>query len=150
MLKTGKVVRTAESRPFFIVQKNTTQGQVRTVVEGGMLLDEMKREELVRMVSALATGRANDAVKLIFLTPEQVELIEGLDLNMVSELKRNANGTVEVKLLDRVKLLELMSEMLSSAQSESEKARDFFSALDRTARQLGLDDGGRAGDGDAV
>lgn len=83
----------------------------------------------------LAFGRANDAVKLIFLEPEQMNEIDGLDLRMVSEVKRAANGAVEVKLVSRLALLELLGE-LSGGGAES-GAESFFRAMDEAAERLG-------------
>ena len=90
---------------------------------------------LAEQVRDLAFGRANDAVKLIFLEPEQVEMIDQLDLRMVSEVKRAANGAVEVKLISRLALLELLGELVGgSAESGAES---FFRAMDAAAQRLG-------------
>ena len=78
-----------------------------------MVTDEKKqRKELVNCLRRLAKWQANDAVRLAFLEPEELGAMEELDLLGVTELRRNANGTVEVKFVDRVKVLEMLREML--------------------------------------
>ena len=98
----------------------------------------MTQEEntaLLAQLRELAFGRANDAVKLIFLEPERIDEIDGLDLRMVSEVKRAANGAVEVKLISRLALLELLGSM-AGASAES-GAESFFRAMDAAAERLG-------------
>ena len=68
------------------------------------------REALLRRMEELANGRVNDAVKLAFLgsglPPEQWERIDALELEELAEFKRSGNGTVEIKLVDRLAALE--------------------------------------------
>ena len=64
-----------------------------------------RREEVIEQIEALAASRINDAVRLAFLTEEEMGLLDRLDLSAVTELKRNSNGTVELKFLDRLKAL---------------------------------------------
>lgn len=74
----------------------------------------VERQEVLRRMLELAAGSANDAVKLAYLSGEDREAIDGLELGCLTEFRRNSNGTVEVKLTDRaavlVKLLEQMKE----------------------------------------
>lgn len=98
----------------------------------------VKGGDLVKQIVKLAFGRSNDAVKLVFLDPEQQEIIDGLDLSMVAEIKRDSKGMVEVKLIDRLALLEMLSKLLEPAQdSKSSGAESFFSAMDKAAARLG-------------
>ena len=92
--------------------------------------------DVVNRIGELAFGKPNDAVKLVFLDPEQVELIDGLDLSMVSEVKRGANGAVEVKLLNRIELLELLAQLASPQTARGGEAESFFTAMDKAAARL--------------
>lgn len=85
-----------------------------------------KRSDIARVrqeLRKLAFGRVNDCVKLA-LCPE-VD-IEKLDLSLLAEIRRGENGMVEVKLLDRTKLLEQLAQM---ADDGDEKAEEFLQAL---------------------
>lgn len=80
----------------------------------------------------LAFGSANDAVKLAFCDSEEKIDIDALDLFNVSEIKRQKGGTVEVKLFDRHRALELLSEI--EAQKDADfSAENFFEALSESA-----------------
>lgn len=81
-------------------------------------MDEM--EELARRMGELAQARVNDAVKLAFLDGERVDEIDGLDLTALTEFKRGASGNVEVKLIDRMAVLERMAGMLGSQADRTE------------------------------
>jgi hypothetical protein len=59
----------------------------------------------------LAKGRPNDAVKLAYLSEEQLGEIDGLDLSALVEFKRHGNGSVELKLVDRAAVLERLLEL---------------------------------------
>ena len=84
-----------------------------------MVTEEKKqRKELVNCLRRLARWKANDAVRLAFLEPGERCALERLDLLGVTELRRNANGTVEVKFADRVKVLEMLKELLREQQGD--------------------------------
>lgn len=100
---------------------------------------KLSNADVVNYIGKLAFGKANGAVKLVFLGPEQQELIDKLDLSMVSEVKRGSKGEVEVKLLNRIALLELLARLLEPASSGSE-AESFFSAMDKAAAKLSHED----------
>ena len=93
------------------------------------------REALLRRMEELANGRVNDAVKLAFLgsglPPEQWERIDALELGELAEFKRSGNGTVEIKLVDRLAALEKLIAL--AGDGEREKAEQFFRALEQTA-----------------
>lgn len=95
---------------------------------------------LVRKISELAFGGSNDAVKLAFLDPEQPELIDKLDLRMVSEVKKGSSGAVEVKLINRIALLELLAELVKETEAPLKEngAESFFTAMDKAAAKLGV------------
>ena len=73
------------------------------------------RDDVLRRLERLADQKANDAVKLAFLT----------------ELKRHGNGAVEIKLVDKVLALEKLCEI---AHKGGDGAEHFFRALESSAR----------------
>ena len=93
--------------------------------------------EVINRIGNLAFGKANDAVKLVFLDPECREEIDRLDLSMVSEVKRGSNGVVEVKLLNRIALLELLAGLSAPQAKSGNEAERFFTAMDKAAARLG-------------
>ncbi|MDR0889264.1 MAG: terminase small subunit [Oscillospiraceae bacterium] len=82
------------------------------------------KSDVVRRLAQLAFGRANDCVRLVL---EENPNIDSLDLSLLSELKRNDKGTVEIKLLDRVRALELL---LESGAEDTDCAAAFFAAAE--------------------
>ena len=88
----------------------------------------VKRETVLRQMLALATGAANDAVKLAYLPEDGRDGIDELSLACLTEFKRNANGTVEIKLVDRAAVLEKLLEQLGG---DDAGAAAFLQALDR-------------------
>ena len=84
---------------------------------------EIRRTDVVRRMAELAFGRANDCVRLVL---EETPDIEHLELSLLSEVKRNEKGTVEVKLIDRVRVLEQLQ--LAAAQAGDDMA-SFLEAL---------------------
>lgn len=99
---------------------------------------KMTGDDVMNRIGRLAFGKANDAVKLVFLDPDNRELIDGLDLSMVSEVKRGANGAVEVKLLNRITLLELLASLVEPQTVKNNEAESFFSAMDKAAARMGV------------
>ena len=83
---------------------------------------------LLSACGTLAGGRVNDAVKLAVLERGQMEENDGLDLSALTEFKRKGNGTVEIKLTDKLAALERLLEL--TGQSEQEKAQALFQALE--------------------
>ena len=67
---------------------------------------KVSREDVVRRLAELAFGRANDCVKLVM---DGSVSLDKLDLSLLSEVKRNDKGTVEVRLVDRLRALEQLA-----------------------------------------
>ena len=80
-------------------------------------------ERIRRQLRKLAFGKPNDCVRLVL--GEKVD-IKSLDLAMLTEIKRNEKGSVEIKLADRTKALEQLAAL---AESEGCTAEDFLDAL---------------------
>ena len=84
---------------------------------------DVARRDVVRRLAELAFGRANDCVRLAL---EDEPVLDKLDLSLLSEVKRNDKGTVEIKLIDRLQALE---QLAAAAETESSDMEDFLKAL---------------------
>ena len=94
------------------------------------------RERLLREMRRLAFGRTNDAVKLAFLDGECPGDIDKLDLSALAGIHRLSNGTVELKFIDRLRLMELLLEAEEADAAEESGAGGLVRALDRAAERL--------------
>lgn len=84
---------------------------------------EVRRQDVTRRLAELAFGKANDCVRLAL---EDNPRLDKLDLSLLSEVKRNDKGTVEIKLIDRLRALEQLAEV---AEGDQEDMEAFFRAL---------------------
>jgi len=91
----------------------------------------MKRQEMEKELRRLIRSKNNDAVKLAYLGAEDLQLVDQLDLQGVTEFKRSEKGGFEVKFVDKLKVLELLKQL---SQRDEEGALDSFLE--------GLQDGG--------
>ena len=89
----------------------------------------LTRSDVARRLAELAFGRANDCVKLVL---GEHAAPEGLDLSLLTELKRNDKGTLEIKLVDRLKALELLAGI---AQNEGTDLESFLLAMQESGEQ---------------
>ena len=80
-------------------------------------------EKIRQQLRKRAFGKPNDCVKLALC--EDVD-IEKLDLSMLTEIKRSEKGTVEIKLLDRTKVLEQLAALADGGNDGAER---FLQAL---------------------
>ena len=78
---------------------------------------QVRREDVVRRLAELAFGRANDCVKLVL---DENARLDKLDLSLLSEVKRNDKGTVEVRLIDRLRALEQLQLLASESGKDVE------------------------------
>ncbi len=70
----------------------------------------MKRDVVMRQIRRLAERRANDAVKLAFLGEQALDRLDQMDLSALTEFRRQGNGAVEIKLIDRISALQWLAE----------------------------------------
>lgn len=68
---------------------------------------DIRKQDVTRRLAELAFGKANDCVRLAL---EENLCLEELDLSLLSEVKRNDKGTVEIKLIDRLRALEQLAQ----------------------------------------
>jgi len=100
------------------MEKKTKDG-----LPGRIRSGKLTREDIARRLGELAFGKANDCVRLAL---EENVSAEDLDLSLLTEVKRNEKGTVEIRLVDRLRALEQLSQM---AQSAGEDLESFLEAL---------------------
>ena len=95
------------------------KGSLRQRIRNG----QISREDVTRRLAELAFGQPNDCVRLAL---EEVPDLKGLDLSLLSEIKRSEKGMVEIKLIDRLKALEQLAD---SAGDNSGQVEAFLKAL---------------------
>ena len=84
---------------------------------------KIRREDVTRRLAELAFGKANDCVRLAL---EDDPKLGKLDLSLLSEVKRNDKGTVEIKLIDRLRALEQLAAVAGEGGDDLEQ---FLTAL---------------------
>ena len=84
---------------------------------------EIRRQDVTRRLAELAFGKANDCVRLAL---EDDPRLGRLDLSLLSEVKRNDKGTVEIKLIDRLRALEQLAQV---AGEDTQDLEAFLQAL---------------------
>lgn len=91
-----------------------------------------------KLLEKLAVSSPNDAVKLLYLEAGDTSELEGLDLSLLSEIKRGPKGEVELKFVNKLAIIRELIE-LNAAAAAQQTARDggFYDALDRSAAMLG-------------
>ena len=77
----------------------------------------VRRSDVTRRLAEQAFGKVNDCVKLVM---EEAPQLEKLDLSLLSEVKRNEKGAVEVRLIDRLKVLEQLARITERDGQEME------------------------------
>lgn len=101
------------------MERKTGDGALKERIQSGKLT----REDVARRLAELAFGKANDCVRLVM---EEDPQLKKLDLSLLTEVKRNDKGTVEVKLVDRLKALEQLALL---AQDQGQDLESFLKAL---------------------
>ena len=101
------------------MDRNTGEKELRQRIKSG----KISRADVTRRLAELAFGKANDCVRLALEDDPQ---LGKLDLSLLSEVKRNDKGTVEIKLIDRLRALE---QLTAVAGEESEDLEAFFQAF---------------------
>ena len=84
---------------------------------------KVSRSDVTRRLAELAFGKANDCVRLALEDDPQ---LGRLDLSLLSEVQRNDKGTVEIKLIDRLRALEQLAQV---AGEDTQDLEAFLQAL---------------------
>ena len=108
------------------MEQKSTEQTLRNRIKSG----KIKREDVARRLAELAFGKVNDCVRLVLEDDPQVEK---LDLGQLCEITRHEKGTVEIKLVDRLRALEQLCQL---AEESGDDMESFLKAL-----QGGQDDG---------
>lgn len=98
------------------------------------------RRELLEQARELVFNKGADAAALAFRgdggrEAAAAELSE-MDLSALSSIHRVANGSVELKFIDRIKLIELLLAACDDRRADG-SGDGFIQALDRAAQRLG-------------
>ena len=84
-------------------------------LKGRIRSGDIRRQDVTRRLAELAFGKANDCVKLAL---EENPCLDKLDLSLLSEVKRNDRGTVEIKLIDRLRALEQLAQAAGEERAD--------------------------------
>lgn len=87
------------------MEKNRDRRSLQQRVRTG----DVRKKDVVRKLGELAFGKVNDCVRLAL---EECPELENLDLGLLSEVKRNEKGMVEIKLIDRLKVLQQLAQVI--------------------------------------
>ena len=101
------------------MERKSTEAALKKRIRSG----KVTRDDVARRLAELAFGKANDCVRLAL---EDDPSLEKLDLSLLSEVKRNDKGTVEIKLIDRLRALEQLALV---AEEEKTDLESFLLAL---------------------
>ena len=102
-----------------VMKETNGEKSLKERIRGG----EIRRRDVTRRLAELAFGKANDCVRLAL---EDDPRLDRLDLSLLSEVKRNDKGTVEIKLIDRLRALEQLALV---AEEEKTDLESFLQAL---------------------
>ena len=95
------------------MEAQTGEKSLKSRIKGG----QIRRSDVTRRLAELAFGKANDCVRLAL---ENDPKLDRLDLSLLSEVKRNDKGTVEIKLIDRLRALEQLALVAEEEKTDLE------------------------------
>ena len=101
------------------MDRKTGEQALRERIRNGRI----SRSDVTRRLAELAFGKANACVRLAL---EDDPNLGRLDLSLLSEGKRNDKGTVEIKLIDRLRALEQLAQV---AGEDTQDLEAFLQAL---------------------
>ena len=101
------------------MERKSTEAALKKRIRSG----KVTRDDVARRLAELAFGKANDCVRLVL---DGEAKMDTLDLSLLSEVKRNDKGAVEIRLIDRLRALEQLAELASESGSDLES---FLNAL---------------------
>ena len=93
------------------MNRNMGEKELRERIRAG----RVSRQDVTRRLAELAFGKANDCVRLVL---EEDPQLGKLDLSLLSEVKRNDKGTVEIRLIDRLRALEQLAAVAEDGNGE--------------------------------
>lgn len=108
------------------MERKNAEADLKKRIRSGQIM----RQDVARRLAELAFGKANDCVKLVL---GEEEKLDKLDLSLLSEVKRNEKGTVEIRLVDRLRALEQLALL---AQENGSDLESFLKALQGSDREV--------------
>ncbi len=87
-----------------------------------------EREDILRRMWALANAGVRDAVRIACFPEEEWGGVGQMELDGITEFKRGTNGVVELKFVDRGKLLERLLDAVD--HSGEEQLSHFLQAME--------------------
>ena len=108
------------------------------------LSGEISRDVILTKLADLAFGGGNDAEKLAFIAGDDLEALDRLDLRALAGVHTSGSGGVEVKLIDRTKLIELLLAATEERPDPAAEAAGLISAIERSADRIAGTDGSGA------
>lgn len=85
----------------------------------------------------LAFGSIADALRLLYMGEPDAAQLEEMDLFLISEIKRNKDGMLEIKFFDRMKALDKLE---NAAQEEYGGVAGLMEAIGKGAQAVENDD----------
>lgn len=103
--------------------------------------DKKLRQKALKKLYEMAFGQSRDAFRLMYLSEEDFSALEGLDLRQVASLHRAANGGVEIKLVDKARLIAMLLDATAEdgageGEGSRDEGRSFVEALNRAAERI--------------
>ena len=101
---------------------------------------KIKREEIIERLRKLTESRSNDIVKLVFTnSQEDLQSVDDMDLTLLTEIKRNEKGAVEIKLINKFDVLKFLIDLTEGVDcgSSENKLDNFLQALDKPSKEGG-------------
>jgi hypothetical protein len=102
----------------------------------GVLTVKRKTSCAEKLLRQLAQASPRDAVRLLFINGEDSSELDGLDLSLLSEIKRGAKGETELKFINKLAVIKELSELENSREISEDGGMNFYQALDRSAQLL--------------
>ena len=108
--------------------------------------DKKLRQKALKKLYEMAFSQSRDAFSLLYLSEEDMSALEDRDLRQVASLHKAANGGVEIKLVDKAKLIGMLLEATSDEDARESagegEAGDggFVEALNRAAERFYAED----------
>lgn len=113
-----------------MLERESVRREVQRQREAG---GDVRREDVVRRLCALAFAPEADAIRLAWLE-NPAQAADGLNLSSVAEFKRSSTGGVEIKFIDRVKALEALERILGGGE-DAEAPLAFLRALEEAGEE---------------
>ena len=114
---------------------------LQTILTWGEFMARRKmtaQQQIEKGLSELAFGSFSDAIKLLFMSDEEImQRLPKLKLINISEIKRPKGGGMEIKFFDRIKAFE---RLMDAGNNGADGSLSFYEALEKSARSTAEDD----------